>query len=328
MSPLIIDTDVGGDPDDAVALAVAALRVPDLALVITSDEFEGQRARFARHLLDQAGRADVPVVAGRQLGHTRYLCVDGLTPVAVADQPGEESLFAEVEAVCAGEGPVRWVGLGPMSNLAAVLARRPALADRLKVTQASGTQISRAVGRRHLRRAEHNLRLDPGAAHAVLAATCKVWLVTPETAGAPAAQTGDTMLPAPAAEITATGKIYRRLIDSDRPWARTLIAHLDQWFDRCYPVTRQHDPLTLAAALGLPFIDFDPGWVRLDEAGRLSEHRNAASEVSRQRAGEDGCAGAKVFLTVGADHPGFLRWLEEQLDTADAQAVTPLGPLR
>jgi pyrimidine-specific ribonucleoside hydrolase len=304
--PLIIDTDVGGDPDDAVALAVAALRVPDLALVITSDEFEGQRARFARHLLDQAGRADVPVVAGRQLGHTRYLCVDGLTPIAVADQPGEESLLAQVEAVCAGEGPVRWVGLGPMSNLAAVLAQQPALADRLQVTQASGTQIGRALARRHPQRAEHNLRLDPEAAHAVLAATCQLWLVTPEDL----AETSKDQ----AGEITAAGKIYRRLIDSEQPWAQTLIAHLDQWFDRCYPVTRQHDPLTLAAALGLPFIDFDPGWIRLDEAGRLSEDRNGASDACRQRTGEDDGTGAKVFRTLGADHPGFLSWLEEQLD--------------
>lgn len=324
MSPLIIDTDVGGDPDDAVALAVAALRVPDLALVITSDEFEGQRARFARHLLDQAGRADVPVVAGRQLGHTRYLCVDGLTPVAVADQPGEESLFAEVEAVCTGTGPVRWVGLGPMSNLAAVLARRPALADRLQVTQASGTQFSGALARRHSQRAEHNLRLDPGAAHAVLSAMCQVRLVTPE---ATAEGTGDTQAAQQAVGITAEGEIYRRLVGSAEPWAQTLIAHLDQWFDRCYPVTRQHDPLTLAAALGLPFIDFDPGWVRLDEAGRLSEHPNGASEVSRQRTGE--CAGARVFLPHGADHPGFLSWLEEQLSFAEARkTVTPLGPPR
>jgi len=67
-APLIIDTDLGGDPDDAVAVVVAALRVPELALLITTDEVGGERARLARHLLDLAGRPEVPVVAGADLG--------------------------------------------------------------------------------------------------------------------------------------------------------------------------------------------------------------------------------------------------------------------
>ena len=54
-SPMIIDTDIGGDPDDTVAVVAAARSVPELALVVTSDEYSGERARFVRHLLDVAG---------------------------------------------------------------------------------------------------------------------------------------------------------------------------------------------------------------------------------------------------------------------------------
>lgn len=46
-APLILDTDIGGEPDDALALAIAA-GLPSLALVITSDESGGRRARLAR----------------------------------------------------------------------------------------------------------------------------------------------------------------------------------------------------------------------------------------------------------------------------------------
>jgi hypothetical protein len=54
---VVVDTDIGGDPDDALALAAAARAVPGLSLVVTTDETGagqgyGQRARFARHLLD------------------------------------------------------------------------------------------------------------------------------------------------------------------------------------------------------------------------------------------------------------------------------------
>jgi hypothetical protein len=70
-APMIVDTDIGGDPDDTVALVVAARRVPELALVITSDEYGGERARFLRYLLDLVGRPDVKVVAGSDLGNSR-----------------------------------------------------------------------------------------------------------------------------------------------------------------------------------------------------------------------------------------------------------------
>jgi pyrimidine-specific ribonucleoside hydrolase len=79
-SPMIVDTDVGGDPDDAVALVVAALSVPELSLVITTDELAGERARFARHLLDLCGRTDVAVVAGRQLRDDVAFTAAGLVP--------------------------------------------------------------------------------------------------------------------------------------------------------------------------------------------------------------------------------------------------------
>ncbi len=104
---MILDTDIGGDPDDAVALMLAAGLVPELALVVTSDEVDGQRARFARYLLDLAGRPEVPVVSGRELNADAALCVDGLTPPSVGVVATD--VAAAVADVCA-EAPVRCGG--------------------------------------------------------------------------------------------------------------------------------------------------------------------------------------------------------------------------
>ena len=35
--PVILDADIGGEPDDAMALVIAARELPELTLVLTSD---------------------------------------------------------------------------------------------------------------------------------------------------------------------------------------------------------------------------------------------------------------------------------------------------
>jgi inosine-uridine nucleoside N-ribohydrolase len=276
---MIIDTDVGGDPDDAFALVAAARVVPELALVLTGDETgptygPGQRARFARHLLDRCGRPDVAVVAGHCLGDTRYFCVDGLIPTAVGRQP--DDVLAAVGAVCAATtGPVRWVGIGPMSNLAAIVRQAPELAGRLQVTQMGG-----ALSYRDPSRAEHNVRLDVEAAHTVLGWPGMQWV------------TADVTF-TPEIEVTALSPLYQALAAADTPWAPLLGAHLDRWFDRFYPGTRQHDALTLSAALGLPFVESGTVAVALDDIGRM-------------RAAGDG---VPVRMSTGARYEPFMAWL-------------------
>jgi purine nucleosidase len=62
---ILLDTDIGDDIDDAWALAVC-LRHPNLRLVGVSTVLRDTelRAAQARHLLEQAGRREVPVAAG------------------------------------------------------------------------------------------------------------------------------------------------------------------------------------------------------------------------------------------------------------------------
>ena len=63
--PIVLDTDMGSDVDDALCLALA-LASPELELVaITNVGRESVlRARIAKQIARLAGRADVPVYAG------------------------------------------------------------------------------------------------------------------------------------------------------------------------------------------------------------------------------------------------------------------------
>lgn len=280
-APMIIDTDIGGDPDDAVALVAAARRVPELALVITSDEYGGERARFVRYLLDLVGRTDVKVVAGSDLGNSRLYFVDGLFP---SDLPKQDTdVVSAVAEVCASApGRIRWVGMGPLSNLATLQSERPELIPRLVVTQMGGAIVYRDPSR-----AEHNFRVDAEAVIRMLP-VLEPWR--------PTFVVSDLTFN-PAIEITPDAAIYRRWTEPDAPpWARILRTHSDRWMER-YPGSMQHDGLTLAAAMLWPGIRFVRERVALDPTARMSRDEH----------------GIEIIMSISADYGAFMSWLDAAL---------------
>jgi inosine-uridine nucleoside N-ribohydrolase len=106
---VILDTDIGDDIDDAIALCFA-LGSPEFdVLGVTTVYGDVQtRARIARRMLQVAGRADVPVIPGceRPLGfdyHTGTAPEDCSQGEAVTDDctplPAASYLSASVSAV-------------------------------------------------------------------------------------------------------------------------------------------------------------------------------------------------------------------------------------
>lgn len=280
-TPVIVDTDIGGDPDDAIALICAAVAVPELALVITSDEYDNERARFARYLLDLLGRSDVPVVSGAQLDDTRYWVVGDLVPDNVPAQP--KDVIQAVNALCAETtNPVRWVGMGPLSNLAQVLTGNPHLAHQLHVTQTGG-----AINYRDPARASHNFRLDPKAAISVINDATNLHLVISDI-------TSDDAI-----ALRPGDEFYLRLCAPGAPeWATVLRRHLDRWYTTFHPYTHQHDPLTLTAALRLPFVTF------------TRRRRFRIEDDARMFLDPDG---HDTWMAIRADYPAFRTWLTNQL---------------
>ncbi|MFE9246651.1 nucleoside hydrolase [Nocardiopsis sp. NPDC006938] len=289
-APIVLDTDVGGDPDDAVAVAAAARSVPGLALVLTNDETGGsvgygQRARLARRLLDLLGRPDVPVVAGHGSGGTRYFCAGTLVPGEVPAQP-RDVVGAVRDLLSRTEGVVRWVGMGALSNLALVLSEVPEARERLCVTQMGG-----ALNYRNPSVAEHNIRMDVGAAHRVFSAIGRGRLTGVRLVISDVTFRTDI-------EVDRDSALYRRLsVFGEHTWQGLLHRHLDLWFDSFHPGSIQHDALTLSAALDLPFVHLDRAEVALDDRGRMSLAPG----------------GAPVWLSASATYAPFNRWLEDCL---------------
>lgn len=276
---VVIDTDLGHDPDDAVALALAARLVARL-VVVTADESGGRRARFARRLLDALGRADVPVIAGTASGtggEQRFLLDAYISAI-----PAQPDGLVETLARLTGEavGPIVWVGQGPMTNLATVLTVVPELADRIHLFQMGGWLNNY----RHPW-ASNNFHIDPSAAGTVLRMIeCPHLVLAEHTAHHDI-------------RITATSALYRSLAGPPRPgWQELLGACFRAWFAH-KPGSWMHDPLTLSAALGCEFVEFASERLRLDSRALL--HREYA--------------GREYAVSTTVDYLAFDTWLHDVL---------------
>ena len=221
--PVLFDTDIGSDCDDAVALGLI-LRSADalgLVAVTTVSARPRERARIAASLLGLVGRHDVDVCAGEAGGLARpperfnwfgheERCVADAPLVPISDEPAPERIVRAAREVPGLEVAM----VGPLTNLARALAIEPEL-PRL----VAGVTIMGG----HIREArigdfvcpwgiDYNLCSDPEASVAVLGAGFQTTLVTADVT----LQTWLTR--ADLARLEAAGPLARELGRHIRFW--------------------------------------------------------------------------------------------------------------
>jgi purine nucleosidase len=139
-----LDTDLGGDIDDACALAFL-LGQPgvELAGVTTVADRAGLRAGYARHCLDLAGRDGIPVVAGAGLSMTTMRIAE---PVIDDERYWPGGLLCHPAPAGAAldllqrniERGATLVAIGPWTNLALLEIARPGSLSRAPVVATGG----------------------------------------------------------------------------------------------------------------------------------------------------------------------------------------------
>lgn len=171
MIQLVLDTDIGTDVDDALALAVL-LGSPEADLLGVTTVYGDTllRARMARRLASIAGpEVDIPFVPGAREtlsgravwwpGHEGALFDD------LADEPvdpGGDAVSYLVETAAANPGQVDVLAIGPLTNIALCLRRDPDFARNVRRVVMMGGDFS--ADRRIV---EHNFRCDATAAREV-----------------------------------------------------------------------------------------------------------------------------------------------------------------
>jgi purine nucleosidase len=289
--PVVLDTDIGTDVDDCLALAVLLGSAEiDLVGVTTVYGDVALRARMVRKLLHLVGRGDVPVHEGirEPLMRNRPVFWPGHEGVGLLE-PGDEDRFGHgpdqhavdylIDRVMGAPGTIHLLAVGPLTNVAAAMIREPELAANLAhLTIMGGLIATWTSGHGPV---EHNIRCDPEAARVVFASGAPISLVPLDVTLKTVITREDV------AAIRAVGTPFHDAIADQ--------VALYPPFEERGGQTFLHDPLAAAAIAWPDVLEWHDLEVDVELAGRLT----TGMTVARQP-GQEVPATARVAMGVDA----------------------------
>lgn len=183
---LILDTDIGTDVDDCLALALI-LASPEVELEGVTCVYADVllRSRMVRKLLDLAGKQATPVYAGASqpllgLAPIYWPGHEGVGLLDAADEPlapePEHAVDYLVRTVMANPGQITLAAIGPLTNVALAFKREPRMAQALAGLTIMGGAC-RGYESLNIGYVEHNIRCDPEAAHIVFGSGAPISLI-------------------------------------------------------------------------------------------------------------------------------------------------------
>lgn len=261
---IILDTDIGTDVDDCLALALI-LGSPELALEGITCVYGNVllRARMALKLLALRGLTEIPVFGGAEQPLTRR---DGIYWEGHEGQgllePADDNLMPQSESavnflirtVMDNPGQIHLICIGPLTNAALAFLKEPHLAQNLAHLTLMGGVV-RGMNRLDLPYCEHNIVCDPDSARIVF------------TSGAPI-----TVVPL---DITTLVKVDQAGLERIRQTKTPFHAAVADQLAR-YPrfakngQTNLHDPLAVGVVIDPTLVQLQPVHIEVETTGRLT----------------------------------------------------------
>ncbi|MDH5532829.1 MAG: nucleoside hydrolase [Candidatus Pacebacteria bacterium] len=263
--PIIIDTDVFGDPDDILAITylLANQDKIEIKLIVTADEHKGMRAAWLQKIFSKAG-LDVPIVAGVDLGNTRLFLFDEINTSNV-----NFNYLEAIKEVIESNDSTTYLCMAPQSNLAAFISKYPHLKNKI-VVKGMGAVLDIDLGR-----IEHNVKYDIEAFKTVASQMKPQLLLADHT-------WHDSM------QFHKETEMYKMIDKSTNPLALAIIKNANAFYDTLYPQSRFHDPI-LASILLDDFLEFTPDKLIVEPNGF----------TRRPKKGEKGC---EVTVSKSVDY--------------------------
>ena len=248
--PVIFDTDIGDDIDDALALALA-LQSPelDVKLVTTVADDVESRTRLAWKELGLFGRQDIPLATGApepllDPRHPDKAAQFGiLTP---ADQPPastrQRAADRIIEMLMSSDAKMTLIPVGPLTNIALALREEPRIKEKIE-------RIVLMGGAYYPPRREYNIYRDRIAAQIVF------------SSGVPITGVGLDVTE----KCKLEGPDLEKLRNAQAPSAKFLYQLIQLWQkDNPNRFPTLHDPLAVGTALRPSFVETQTGGVQVE----------------------------------------------------------------
>lgn len=257
---LLLDTDIGSDIDDAVALAyLLAQPRCDLLGITTVSGQPTLRAKIASALCNVAGR-DVPIFPGVGTPFAGAQAQPDVPQATALERWSHRSEFPEGEAIeflrstiHAHPGEVTLLAIGPLTNVALLFQVDPEIPQLLKQLVLMGGSFANRTRPTQEYSIEWNIQVDPLAAAGVYATR----IASHRSVGVDV--TSRVRLGPDEVRERFTGDLLDAVAD-----------FAEVWFDE-YPVMQFNDPLAAATIFRADLCTFERGSVDVEvESRRLS----------------------------------------------------------
>lgn len=248
---ILIDTDIGGDVDDALALALA-LNSPELNVVAITTVYLANewRANVTRNMLKIFGREDIPVSTGAEKPLIGWWDAN-----RIPNSSKDFGILNGEPLPCACDYIIEMVNkyehltiaaIGPLTNVALAIAKAPYIIDKINIVMMGG-YITRAVP-------EWNIVCDPEAARILFESGVKI------------SMTG--------LDVTNRCQFTREDIEyvkqAGNPRAELLGEMMDIFCEKFGYLPILHDPLAIASLLWEDIITFQDKKILIETAGQFT----------------------------------------------------------
>ena len=282
---ILIDTDIGGDVDDALALALA-LNTPSVEIVGITNVYlaNAWRAGVTKELLRVYGREDIPVCTGAEkplIGWWDESRIPNSSP-DYGEYRGEKLPHAADFIIQKAEeiDDLILLAIGPLTNVGIALAKAPHIAKRLKIYLMGG-QLNKA-------HPEWNIVCDPEATRIVFESGADVTMV--------------------GLDVTNRCQFTQAEVDevhfAGNPRAERLGIMMEQFIKNFGYLPILHDPLALAALLWPDLLKLERKRILIETRGELTRGLTIDCDWGQ---------GQEAWAATDVDVQGFKRRLIEVL---------------
>lgn len=245
-----LDTDLGYDPDDFMALVYLWGQGLKPSLITTSFDQNGARLNLVRQFLAITGQSDIPAIEGINAPENEFRFI--MDP-KISDCR-DLDLHKAYETLGSNPSRLLHLNLAPFTNIASVVTTVPGYSRARMLAMGSSWNMI-------FNKAEPNVRMDIDAARTIISTFPDIWLVLAD----------HTVQPETA--IGPDHPLVSLLKKSDHPVARLALENYTRWWGRRYPVSYLHDVLAVSSLVG-DWVEFERVKVIFDDTGRMVEVNN------------------------------------------------------